>query len=398
MGLLELKINLRDSTTGLTKRVFSDICNFECDLKFNSFASSFSFDFYFDPTNQQHAEIFCVSHFHEIEIFYNHTLFLSGWLVNNKFTNPGKAELVTISGYSKPGILNKCDIPFSMYPLETDGLSLRQIINKFVPIYNIGIQIDDKVKRLDKQFVVEDKDEGEDDETNLGKSASESSQNVASYISTLAQQRNIAISHTADGRVWITTPATKGTPILNFDFTSNDQNNDAKKIPGLKTTLEYNGEGLHTDITVIQQADIDEGSNATQSNPLQNPVIHPIKQNVLYMPKVVTMNSGSQFTANQLAKYELGKEIRENVLLSIDMGVIDIDEELIRPNNTITILDPSVFLYTKSTWYIQSMSIKITPQSETCTLNCVLPFGYDYDYSTLNNVFVNPHDNFPRLT
>lgn len=394
MGKLELKINIRDSTTGNTKRTFDGITNFQCELKFNSFASSFSFDFYFDPKNQEHAEIFCVSHFHEIEIFYNNTLFLTGWLVNNDFINPGKAELVSISGYSKPGILNKCDIPFSSYPLETDGLSLRQIINKFVPIYNIGVQIDDKVKRLDKAFVSDN--EGEDDEDNLGKSASESSQNVASYLSSLAQERNVVLSHTASGKVWITTPATKGTPILNFDFTGNDPNNDAFKIPGIKTHLKYNGEGLHTDITVIQQASDEEGSNATQSEPLQNPIIHPIKQSVLYMPKVVTMSSGSQFTANQLAKYELGREIRENVTLSIDMGMIDIDGELIRPNNTITVKDPSIFLYNKSTWYIQSLSFSITPNSETCTLNCVLPFGYDFDYTTLKNVFIDPHENFPR--
>lgn len=396
--MLELKINVRHSNTGEKVRTVTEFTNFNYNPKFNAFASSFSFDFYFDPTNQEHAEIVCVSHMHEVDILYNGRLECRGYILSQKFTNPGKPELVTVSGYSKPGVFLDCDIPFNLYPLETDGLSLRQIINKIIPPFHIGLVIGKGVESIDKKFVAEEKDnEGKAGE-NVGKTASESSQNVASYFSTLAQQRNIPISHTNDGRLWITTPNTKGAPIFDFDFTSDDPNNDAKRIPGLKTSMEFNGQGLHTEIVVVQQADDEEESNASQSEPLCNPLI-PIKQSVLYRPKVVTVSSGNEFTVSEVAKYELGKEIRDNIILKIEMAKIDINGYMIRPNNTITIIDPSCFLYTKSTWFIQSIDdLSITPKSETCTLNCVLPFGYDFDYDSLKNVFVDPHDNLPRFT
>jgi len=125
--MLELKINVRHSNTGGKIRTVTDFTNFNYNPKFNAFASAFSFDFYFDPTNQEHAEIVCVSHMHEVDILYNGRLECRGYILNQEFTNPGKPELVTISGYSKPGVFNDCDIPFNLYPLETDGLSLRQI-------------------------------------------------------------------------------------------------------------------------------------------------------------------------------------------------------------------------------------------------------------------------------
>lgn len=396
MSGISLKINVRHSTTGPTIRTVSQFTNFTFNQKFNSFASTFSFDFYFDPKNLDHAELICVSHMHECYIYYNDVLVLTGYILAQKFTDPGKAELVTISGYSKPGVLCDCDIPLNLYPLETDGLTLRQIINRIIPPFHIGIQIDKKTKGLDKQFVAEDKDVEEKTDEDLGKTASDSAQNAASYLSQLANQRNIIISHTRDGKLWITTPNTKGKPIFNFDFTSDDPNNDARKIPGLKVDLEFNGQGLHTEITAIQQADDEEESNAPQSSPLRNPLI-PIRQSTIYRPKVVVINSGDQFTVNEAAKFELGKEIRDNVTLKVDMAKVDFNNELIFSNNTITVINPSVSLYKKSTWFIQSVDINITPKAETCTLNCVLPFAYDFDLNTLKNVFVEPGENLPRL-
>lgn len=408
---LELKINVRHSDTGEKVRTVTDFTNFSYNPKYNSLASAFSFDFYFDPTNQEHAEIVCVSHMHEVEIWYNKRLECTGYILNQKFTNSGKPELVTISGYSKSGALNDSDIPINLYPLETDGLSLKQIIQKLIkPFYpptplNNGLVIKNIPKDLNKAFVVEEKDVEEDSDEDVGKTSSESSQNIGSYITTMAQQRNIVISHNEYGKLLITTPNTKGTPIFNFDFTTdtngllidNSDNNDAKKIPGLKTTMEFNGQGLHTNIVVVQQADDEEGSNATQSEPLRNKLI-PIKESVIYRPRVVTISSGNEFTADEVAKYEMGKEIRENVTLKIEMSKIDIDGYMIRPNNTITIIDPSVFLYKRSTWFIQSIDdLNITPKSETCTLNCVLPFGYDFDAAKLINVFIDPHLNLPRF-
>lgn len=404
----ELKINVRHSDTGRLVRSITRFTRLSLSLKFNSLASTFEFDFYFDPKNKEIAETVCVSHMHECSIWHNGTQELGGIILNQNFVDTGVPGIAKISGYSKPGVLNDSDTPKELYPLEINGLSFKNIINKFVRPFNLSLQIDKNTSNLNKAFIVKDtggdtdsegyipsKSTGEKIDENMGKTASETAQNVGAYLTELSTQMNVPMSHTATGAIWITNAKTKGTPILNFDFTSNDPNNDAKKIPGLKCELNFNGQGLHTHIRVVQQADDEEGVNASEFT-IRNPLI-PIKKSVIFRNKTVVVNSGNQFTVQEVAKYELGKEIRENVTLKISMAKVNIDSELIRPNNTITIRNPSIFLYTTSTWFIESVDLDVTPQSETAVLNCVLPYGYDFDYATLKNVFVDAHKNLPEF-
>lgn len=398
---IELKINVRHSNTGGTIRTVKNFTNFSLSEKFNSLASTFSFDFYFDPANQEHAETVCVSHMHEALIYYNGELRLTGYILNQHFFDNGKTQLVTISGYAKPGVLGDCDIPPELWPLEIDGLSFRQIIKKIIQPFHLSLVVKSPPKNLNKAFTVEEKDNEEkaDDDEQIGKTAADSSQNAGSYLSDLAKQMNIPLSHTPNGDVLITTPNTKGEPIFNFDFTSEDPNNDANKIPGVEVDMTFNGQALHTHITAVQQADDEEGSNAAQVT-IKNPLI-PIKKTILFRPRVITVSSGNDNTVNEAAKYELGREIREAAVLTISIPRVAINDRLIPPNNTITIRHPKVFLYNKGTkiskWFIQSVDTGVKPNEHMAVLSCVLPYGYDFDLAALKNVYVDPHDNLPRF-
>src|SRR3954468_12812843 len=99
-----IKINLRHSTTGSSIRTLRLYNNFVYHKIFNSLASTFSFDFFFDPKNQEHAEIICVSHMHECRLYYTKSTDpyyepndsereLTGYLLLNKFRNNGKPQL-----------------------------------------------------------------------------------------------------------------------------------------------------------------------------------------------------------------------------------------------------------------------------------------------------------------
>ncbi len=390
---LELKINVRhtDSDKGKIRSV-QRFNNFSFSQKFNALADTFSFDFYFDPRNQETAETVCVSHMHECEIYYNGKKHLTGFILDQRFIDTGKPELATISGYSKAGALNDCDTPLSQN-LETSGLTLRQIIQESIKPFNLKLIVAPGTSAADTVFIDNTLDE------DIDKTAAETTQNVGSYISELAKQKGLCLSHNADGNVLIKRANTKGTPLFNFDFTSTDPNNDARKIPVISCELEFKGSGLHTEITVVQQADDEEGTNASGPVTRKNPLI-PIGRSFLYRPRNVIMSSGNQFTVDQCANYEMGKEIRDNVKLKIKLGVAAVDGKLITPDNTITIVNPSVFQYKLainkvSKWYIEEVPTEIQPNSETCTLICVLPFGYDYDYESLKNVFVDAHKNLP---
>lgn len=389
---LELKINVRHTDNGNKIRSVQRFNNFSFSQRFNSLADTFSFDFYFDPRNQETAETVCVSHMHECEIWYNKKKHLTGYILNQRFIDTGKPELATISGYSKAGALNDCDTPLSQN-LETNGLTLRQIISTSIKPF--GLKLTVLTGDVDTTFV----DKNLDDD--LDKTAAEATQNVGSYLSELAKQKGLCLSHDANGDVLVKKANTKGAPLFNFDFTSQDMNDDARRIPVISCELEFNGGGLHTEITVVQQADDEIGTNASGPVTRKNPLI-PIGRSALYRPRNIIMSSGNQFTVDQCVDYEMGKEIRDNVRLKIKLGVAADKGALITPDNTLTIINPSIFQYKlainkKSTWYIESVDTEIQPNSETCTLNCVLPFGYDFDFESLKNVFVDTHKNLPTF-
>jgi prophage tail gpP-like protein len=400
---LVVKINVRHTVTGSPIRTLRLFNNFSFNLKHNSLASTFSFDFLFDPRNQEHAEIICVSHLHECLLYYttntdpnyrvnDNDRFLTGYLLCTGFKDTEKPEMVKVSGYSKPGILTDCDIPPDQYPLEIDGMTFKEIITKVIKPFNLGLVIDRRASGVNIAYTEKDPAE-KADEDDIGKTAPESSQNVASYLTDLAKQRNIVLSHNTKGNVWITTPNTKGTPILDFDFTDGTSTGNYKKIPGVECEMTFNGQPLHTHITVKQQADDEEDSNGAEIT-IRNPLI-PV--NTVYRPKTHIISSGDEFTVGEAANYEMSREIREGINLKISLGIIDIKGKLITPNNTITIRNPNLFLYNKSRWFIQSTYITADTKKETCVMDCVLPFAYDFDRKGLKNVFVDPHQNLPRF-
>lgn len=400
---LTLKINARHRDNPNASPIISvnRINNAEFNLPFNSLASTFSFDYLFDPTNQTDAEVVCVTHMHECQWFYNGKLFLTGYMLSQEFENTGKPTWVKLAGYSKSGSLNKSWTPAGE-SLETEGLTFKQIVTKFITPFNsngIGIIFGSGTDAsVNSAFKIK-KDSGEkdlEDKENevIEKSAKEITQNVGSYISDLAKKKNIVLSHDEKSNVLVIKPNTKSKPILNLDFT--DLSSDWYKIPGVKTKFTFNGEPLHTEITVVQQADDEGGTNAVEVTK-KNPLI-PIKKRTINWPITHVVDSGNEFTVNEACNYEMGLEVREAAKLVIELGTANINGELIQANNTITVKDPTIFAYKKITWFIESVVPKINSETETCTLNCVLPFGYDFDFGSLSNVWIDPHENLPRIT
>ena len=84
---------------------YDNLDNINLVLTFDAIASTFSFDAYFDPTNQFHRELFKPLSFHLVEISEGNTLLLTGYILSQRYSATSKNTLVPVSGYSKTGIL-----------------------------------------------------------------------------------------------------------------------------------------------------------------------------------------------------------------------------------------------------------------------------------------------------
>jgi prophage tail gpP-like protein len=263
--------------------------------------------------------------------------------------------LATISGYSKPGWFEDCNIPPSIYPLQSDGVSLLNIAKKITAPWNettkygIGIIVDPSVTdRVNKVIT---------------KSTAGETSTIAEYLRELAQQKKVIISHDEKGNLVFTQANTDRSPILTLDFKSG-------LIPGTEYSLSFDGQSIHSDITIIRQASVD-GGNAGQFT-IKNPYCP-----VAYRPKVVNQTSGDDVDTSEVAGRELSKEL-ENISLTIKIDRWFIDGKIIKPNNMIKVLAPELYIYNMSDFFIRQIDYSGNERERTATLNCVLPEVVDF--------------------
>ena len=357
---MNLKINDR-----INVRNIEYFNSFNLSLKYDSVASTFGFNFYFDPLNRDHAELACVSHFHEAIVEHNGEKLIHGYILSQAFNVSSKKELVQFAGYSLPGVLEDCQIPTSLYPLQSDGLSLYDIAKKYTAPFGLKIIVDPEVSsRMNVSY-----------ET----TTAEPSQSIKDYLTQLAIQHDIVISHNSDGNLLFTKAKANMEPILRF----------ADGLIGTSMSMSFSGQGLHSEITVVRQADSDGGNSCEYT--ILNPYV-----TIVYRPKVIVQTSRDQndVSIEQAAKNALAAELK-NIQLKITIDRWDIDGKIIRPNNVISVLNPDLFIYKESKFFIEQVDYVGNSKETTAVLTCVPVEAYNSKEP--KNIFVDAHQNLPRI-
>ncbi len=428
MGGIKLKINTRDRDEKNTPRIL-EITKFEdidISLKFDSVASTFKFRMLFDSNDPLYAELLAPSHMHECSIYYVHDqpgtymdiretgfgkqrrfkrvfrfttdeLIITGFALSTVFKSSAKPQYVEVGGYSKPGLLGDCDIPTSAYPLQSDGLSFRQIVNKILPYFSNsfrgGFSFEIKSSRADSVF--ESASDGEvsiksllaqatsDADEDLGKTTAPESKNVLSYLKELGIQKNLTMGCDRAGNL-----------IVDIAYTGKDYlftiGTGSKPIRAREITCTYNGQEMHSQIELVGQPDKVDPKNFPYA------IVHNPLCKIVFRPKVVTMSSGTDNTIKQAAESELGAELK-NIPLVILLDSPIANGKFITPNNMIQILHRDCYLYRPSEWFIEEMHYVKNSKSEDCTVTAVLPGVYNGRASSQKDPFLDHHENFPKV-
>lgn len=316
---------------------------FNITLQYDSLASKFRFQFFFDPENQEHVELAAPGHYHLVRVEQEGELLITGQILNQTFKDDASEQMVSASGYSLPGVLADCNIPTSLYPLQSDGLTLREITQKLINPFDLKLVVDGV--NVDEVFDV---------------STASETQSIQGYLTEIAGQKDIILTHDELGRLVYTKAKTKQKAITHFE---NGQ-------PGFTNmSLNFNGQGMHSQITAMKQAS-SEGGNSGEAIVL-NPYVP-----FVFRPKVIKQSSGDDNDSLSAAKSARAAELK-NLQLIIQTDKWEIDGEIVKPNNIITVTNPNVYLFKKSNWFIQSVNLVGNSQRMTATLTCVLPAVYD---------------------
>src|SRR5690606_22773690 len=149
-------------------------------------------------------------------------------LLGESFRDSSIKGLSTLGGYSLPGVLQDCNIPPDIYPLQSDGLTLREIASKLINPFGLSMVVDSSVASVMDEVV----------ETSMP----EPSQIISTYLAELAAQRNIVLGHDVRGNIMFTRAKTNQKPITHFE----------RGVPGTEMAMSFNGQSLHSHITVIR--------------------------------------------------------------------------------------------------------------------------------------------------
>ena len=319
---------------------------FNLSLRYDSVASAFGFSGYFNPDNNEHKDLFCIGHYHLVTLEHNDELLLTGYMLSEKLKDSSKTQPIIISGYSLPGCLEDCKIPTSLYPLESNNLSLSEIAKKLIAPFGLKMVIDPAVlSAMNKVYE---------------KATAKEGQTIKAFLTELAGQRDIIISHNEHGNILFTKAKTKRKPIIHYGADGG--------VPFTSMELDFNGQAMHSDITVIKEAGRN-GGNAGEAS-VKNPYVRHV-----FRPDVISQTSGDDNDTMLVAKRRLAAELK-NLKLTIVTDRWEIDGKIIRPNNLITVTNPKVYLFKKSTWFIEQIDFAGDEKSTTATLTCCIPESY----------------------
>ena len=309
-------------------------------LNLDSVASTFSFIGRYNPENPLHRKVFKPLSFSKVEVFNDDDkLILTGTIINHDFNSEARPELWSLSGYSTAGVLEDVNIPYNLYPLESLQRNLKDITERLIAPFGIKLFIDPSVSK-DAGAVFE-------------KSVATPAESIKNYLSKIASQRNIVMSHNAKGDLVFFRPNTNGAPKARF----NQQNT-------LKMSLSVKGQGLHSQISVLRQPS-DEASNISPVDTVNNPLIH------INRPSVQLLSSGSDTATKSAADNELASELK-NIQFSVELNRF----ENLTPGDIVEVQNEEIFLFEYTRLMVSAVAMSETTEGSGMILSLVLPESF----------------------
>lgn len=365
--------------------------NLQVTTRFDSLVSDFSFSARFLPNDRQSRELFRPYSYHPVTISEGNRRLLTGIAVNHVFNDGETESLVQVSGHTKCGVLETANVEYGK-PVQFDTSNLKNIAVKLLQPFGLNLSIDKSV-----QDVVN---------SDYNTTALNDNMTIKDYLSTLASQKNIVLTHDAYGNVLFTRVRfgqyTTGEKTLSLDYTTSgaipasadlgiDENyfsalsdvvreyrpvaHFERGAPGVSMSFGCNGQSMHSDITVVRQTDSATGSPVKIANPYR----------ANYCPSVERQTSSNTFDTRPAARMALGSELK-GITLTIQLSSWYANGRLMVPNSIVTVKNEYLSIFNSTAFFVESVTYSGDEAAQTATLTCVLPQVYTID--EVKNIFL----------
>ncbi len=331
-------------------------------------ASTFTFLARYDPDIPGNAELFQPLSYAKIEFFDetredepNKGLLSTGRIVRWDAVSTGAPNLWQLSGYSLPGVLDDCQIPYNLYPLESNNRNLDQIANRLIKPFGLKLIVYEIVQKECAQ--------------KIAKTVAKPEETIKDYICSVANQKNVVVSHDIHGNLIMFRPDVKSKPKL----TLTDQNT-------LKMELSVDGTRIHSQITTLRQPsrgtnpdeafgnininvksfdDFDQDRGQTFKVSSVDTVTNPLVK--VFRPTVDRLTRLSFYDTNRAALNLRATELKNiRITFSLDRW------ETISIGDIIEVINPELFINNKVKMVLESTEILESADQKTMTGSLVL--------------------------
>jgi prophage tail gpP-like protein len=323
---------------GQRYHAWSDV---EIHLSIDTYATV-GFSAPFEPERPEFRETFRPFTFRPIDVFVNHDRLFWGTMVG---VDPGldpESRTVKVSAYSLPGVLNDAHMPASAYPLEFNGLTLRQIAERICETFDLLVAFD------------------VDDRTPFDRVALNPDQTPHAFLTDLAKQRSLVISATPGGALLFSQSVAPGSPRARLR---------EGELPLSKISAAFSPQSYFSEVTGLGSAKAGRsGAGYTVTNPRSTGFLRP------HSFSVEDADKGDVPGATHA---ELGRMFGSVCSYSLEVPTWrDPQGRLWYPNHTITVTAPGAMIYNETELLIRDVTLRQDADSYSATLDLVLPGAF----------------------
>jgi prophage tail gpP-like protein len=326
----------------IDNNLFSFWTEYSITFEIDTF-DTFSFSAPFNSSINIYRESFRPFSYKPVAIYYGQELIFTGVLLADETTLEPDEKSISISGYSKPGVLNDCHMPISSFPLEFNNQTLQQIAKVLCKVYGIvPVFLLSAGNPFEKVSI--------DIETD-----------IFSFLSDLAEQRELLFSNNIKGEAIFFKPET-GNAVASFK---------QGELPLISCSSSFDPQNFYSHITGITQTTADKKSAS-----------YTYKNNYLIKKGI---NRYYNFIAEDIKDSEIkkttlskaGRMFGESVSYELKVqGHRDRNGNLLKKNTIIDLLAPGAMIYNEFELLIKSLTMSRTDEGDISEMELVLPGSY----------------------
>ena len=296
----------------------------------------------FEPEREEFRERFMPFSYKPIDVSVGGPRLFTGTMVNPVPEISQETVTLSVSGYSKPGVLNDCNMPASAYPLEFNNQSLRGIAETLAKPFGLAVEFDASPGAVFKRVSLE------------------RNKTILTFLADLAKERGFVIGSTEGGALAFRQPAGSGSIVARLR---------EGESPVTNITPQFNPQEYYSHVTGVAPSVIGlAGDSYTRQNSKLQGVLRPH----VYEPGDSENADLSKAVAAKIARM-----FGNAVSYTVDLATWrDPTGELWAPNTRLTLTAPGAMIYNEYEFIVRSVELRRTETEKTATLGLVLPESF----------------------